>query len=137
MSTPKTRAQALAAHQALAGRYTEILHRHTEQALDLTAAVIATVDGIEIASLAGKPGLRPAQLAAMASSLMAVAVAAGREVGHGPCERLFIETRAGTLLLKPIGRAGDLVLCMALTPRTVLAKAFWAADEIGRAVATS
>ncbi|OUL98841.1 hypothetical protein A8M77_29555 [Variovorax sp. JS1663] len=128
------RTQALATHQALANRYADLLRRYTE-GVDLVAAVIATVDGIEIASQGNKPGVRPAQLAAMASSLLAIAAAAGREVGHGACERLFIETRSGSLLLKPVGRTGELVLCMALSPRAVLAKAFWSADQIGRTLA--
>ena len=135
MPALKSRTQILAAHQAMAGHYAAVLRRFTERTVDLAAAVIATVDGIEIASLGDAPGVRPAQLAAMASSLLAVAMAAGREVGHGACERLFIETRNGTLLLKPVGRAGDLVLCMAVSPRTVLAKALWSAEEIAKALA--
>ena len=137
MPALKSRTLALAAHQARALHYTVILRRYTEDTVDLSAAVIATVDGIQVASLSVKPGLRPDQLAAMASSLLAVAGAAGREVGHSACDRLFIESRNGTLLIKPLGPEGDLVLCLAMSPGSVLAKALWSADEIGKALASS
>ena len=135
--TPSSRTQALARHQAKANRYAEILQQCTQSSVDLTAAVIGTVDGIQIASLVLKPNHRPAQLAAMASSLLAVAAAAGREVGHTRCDRLMIESASGTLLVKPLGKQADLVLCMALPPNSLLGRALWATDAIAKAVNTA
>lgn len=129
-----SRTQALARHLERAALYNEILSRYTGSALPLTAAVIGTVDGILVAAPPAQPASRPAELAAMAGSLLAVATAAGREVGHSPAERLIIESGTGTLLVKPVGANADLVLCMALPRGTVLGKALWAADEIAKAV---
>lgn len=133
---PPTR--TLVQHQALSARYLAELRRCTEGHVDLTTAVIATVDGIEIAALDQKGRYRPAQLAAMASSLLAVAAAAGREVDQSACERLIVESTGGKLLIKPIGAGtagAALLLCLALPPETLLGKALWAADEITRALA--
>ncbi|MBS0426794.1 MAG: roadblock/LC7 domain-containing protein [Proteobacteria bacterium] len=127
------RAATLADHQARAANYEAVLRRCTSS-VEIDAAVLATVDGMEIASVAARAGYRPAQLAAMASSLIAVASAAGREVGHAACERLVVQSGTGTLLIRPLGGNSALVLCMAVSPQTVLGRALWAADEIARAL---
>lgn len=134
MSSPRPTTRTLAEHQALAAHYQAQLRRCTQSQIDFTAAVIATVDGIEIASLNHKGRYRPAQLAAMASSLLAVAAAAGREVDQSACERLIVESAGGKLLIKPLGSGSALVLCMALPASTLLGQALWAADEITRGI---
>lgn len=139
MITRKTRTAVptLAEHHAQAQHYIAVLRKFTEAHTTATMSVIATVDGIEIAALNSIATFRPAELAAMASSLLAVAAAAGREVGHAECDRLIIESRTGKLLIKPIGANSALVLCMALPADVLLGKALWAADEIAKAIASS
>lgn len=126
--------RTLVEHQALAGRYGEQLRRFTDAQFELTAGVIGTVDGIELAAVSHHGGYRPAQLVAMASSLLAVAAAASREVDKSPCERLIVESGNSKLLIKPIGGGSALLLCLALPSHVLLGKALWAADEITRAV---
>lgn len=133
MAFPSSR--TLVEHQARAGDYAAQLRRHTEGQFDLTAGVIATIDGIELASISNNQGrYRPAQLAAMASSLLAVAAAASREVDQSACERLIVESGAGKLLIKPVGGGSALLLCLALPPQVLLGAALRAADEIARAL---
>lgn len=108
------------------------LHRFTDADPKLSAIVLATPDGFEIATRQNHARPRPAQLAAMAASLTAVARAAGREVGHDGCDRLILESGNGKLLIRPIG--ADLLLCMVLLPSMLLGSALWMADEIGKAI---
>lgn len=126
--------RTLIEHQALAGQYLAQLRRCTSGQIDLTAGVIATVDGIELASISNQGRYRPAQLAAMASSLLAVAIAASREVDQSACERLIVESGASKLLIKPMGGNSALLLCLALPSHVLLGQALWAAEEITRAV---
>ncbi|WP_225781759.1 roadblock/LC7 domain-containing protein [Xenophilus sp. Marseille-Q4582] len=126
--------RTLVEHQALAGRYLAELRRCTESHFELTAGVIATVDGIELASISHQSRYRPAQLAAMASSLLAVAAAASREVDQSACERLIVESGASKLLIKPVGGGSALLLCLALPSQVLLGKALWAAEEITRSL---
>lgn len=118
----------------MASQYVAVLRRCTLGDVDLTAGVIATIDGIELASVNNQGHYRPAQLAAMASSLLAVAAAASREVDQTPCERLIVESGNSKLLIKPIGGGSALLLCLALPANVLLGKALWSADEITRAV---
>lgn len=128
------RAATLADHHAQAAHYESVLQRCTGD-VEIDAAVLATVDGMAIASVGTRAGDRAPQLGAMASSLIAVASAAGREVGHAACERLVVQSGTGTLLIRPLGAGSALVLCMAVPPKTVLGRALWAADEIARTLA--
>lgn len=129
-------AKPLAEHRAHSARYLAILQKFTEDQAPSAMCVVATVDGIEVAALNPKREYRPAQLAAMASSLLAVAGAAGREVGHAACDRLIVESSTGKLLMKPVGANSGLVLCMALPADVLLGKALWAADEIARSISS-
>ncbi|RYF82311.1 MAG: hypothetical protein EOO29_07530 [Comamonadaceae bacterium] len=134
MASSASPSRTLAEHQALAGTYLAQLRRCTEGQFDVTAGVIATVDGIELASINNQGRYRPAQLAAMASSLLAVAAAASREVDQSACERLIVENGNSKLLIKPVGGGSALLLCLALPAHVLLGKALWAADEIARSV---
>mgnify|MGYP003585711574 CR=1 FL=1 len=129
-SSPRTLTQ----HHALADRYLAELRRCTESHFDLTAGVIATVDGIELASISNQGRYRPGHLPALASTLLAVAAAASRQVDQSACERLIVESGASKLLIKPVGGGSALLLCLALPSHVLLGKVLWAAEEITRAV---
>ena len=134
MASSSSPLRTLAEHQALASSYLVQLRRCTDGQFDLTAGVIATIDGIELASINNQGRYRPAQLAAMASSLLAVAAAASREVDQSACERLIVENGNSKLLIKPVGGGSALLLCLALPAQVLLGKVLWAADEIARAL---
>lgn len=137
MNTPAApRSSALALHAARQPRYQAILRSLTGAQPDIRAAVLATLDGFEVAVAEHYGRAHAAPLAAMASSLIALGRAAGREAGHEGCERVVVENRNGKLLVRPIGtpERTPLLLCMALSADVLLGSALWTADEIARAV---
>jgi predicted regulator of Ras-like GTPase activity (Roadblock/LC7/MglB family) len=126
----------LALHSERRGAYQAILSQFTDTRPDITAAVLATVDGFEVAMVERLGRSQATPLAAMASSLTALGRAAGREAGHEGCERVVVESGNGKLLVRPIGASGrsPLLLCMSLGSGALLGSALWAADEIAKAV---
>jgi hypothetical protein len=134
MSNSRHRRPLLSVHRAERDRYMGILKQHTESQSKVTAVVLATPDGFEVAAVHYHGEPRSAQFAAMASSLIAVARAAGREVGHEGCDGLIVESPSGKLLIRPVGKSDGLLLCMVLAPGMLLGAALWAADEIGKAI---
>ncbi|CAM3716596.1 roadblock/LC7 domain-containing protein [Paracidovorax anthurii] len=95
-------------------------------------ALISTLDGFEVASLAagGEPQVR--RLAAMAGSLMAMARAVGREIDHPGCRRLTFETDAGLAVFQAIGGPFPCILCLVLEKDAVFGRALWTAAEVAR-----
>lgn len=130
------RLSPLAGHGARQAQYVSILRGLTDTQPDIKAAVLATVDGLEIAIVEHQGRPHAAPLAAMASSLIALGRAAGREAGHEGCERVVVENSNGKLLVRPIevGGRATLLLCMALTDDVMLRAALRTADDIARAV---
>ncbi len=122
-----------ASHQA---HYLSILNHLTLTQPDIKSAVLATADGLAVASVDHQPMPCSQQLAAMASSLVALGRIAGREAGHGGCEQLVVESANGKLLVRAIGTDGrqPLLLCMSLTADVMMGSALWTADEIVEAV---
>ncbi|NDY92899.1 roadblock/LC7 domain-containing protein [Ideonella livida] len=83
---------------------------------DARLVVIATEDGFDVAS-AGRDGAEPARLAAMTSSIAAIAEAAGREVALGEVNSFVVEAQGGYLVLRPCRSAGVRLVLAALTGR--------------------
>lgn len=137
---PTTPAPARSASLALHGErresYRAILRGLTDGQADIKAAVLTTLDGFEVAVVERLGRSTATPLAAMASSLVALGRAAGREAGHEGCERVVVENSNGKLLVRPIGAGGrtPLLLCMALGADALLGSALWTADEIAKAV---
>lgn len=133
---PPPRSAPLVLHGERRGSYQAILHRLTDGQSDIKAAVLATPDGFEVAVIERLGRSTATPLAAMASSLIALGRAAGREAGHEGCERVVVENRNGKLLVRPIGASGraPLLLCMALSSGVLLGSALWTADEIAKAI---
>jgi len=130
------RSSPLALHGERRGAYQAILSRFTDMRPDITSAVLATMDGFEVAMVERLGRSQATPLAAMASSLIALGRAAGREAGHEGCQRVVVESGNGKLLVRPIGASGrsPLLLCMSLGAGALLGSALWAADEIAKAV---
>ncbi|VTU19133.1 Roadblock/LC7 domain protein [Variovorax sp. SRS16] len=134
MTNSRHRKPFVSVHHAKRDRYVAVLKQHTESHSKVTTVVLATPDGFEVAAVHYQGEPRSAQFAAMAGSLIAVARAAGREVGHEGCDGLIVESPNGKLLIRPVGKGDGLLLCMVLAPGMLLGAALWAADEIGKAI---
>lgn len=111
-----------------AGRQTLVTHVASLGGLEL--ALLATPDGFEIASLRNRSDLQAGRLSAMASSLMAMARAVGREIQSPPCKRLTFEAQGSTVIFQSIEGPLPCILCLVLGPEAVLGRALWAAGEV-------
>lgn len=101
----------------------------------VTAVVVATPDGFEIASLqAGSLDL--SRLATTASSLMAMARAVGREVACTQCTRLVFEAEEGIVVVQPVPAKFPSLLCVVLAPGNVLGGALWRMDKVSAQLRT-
>lgn len=86
----------------------------------VTAVVVATVDGFDIAS-AVRSELDPSRLAAMASSISAIAYVVSNEAKLGRGKRVTIETDAGFAVVTSVPRSdAELVLIVVTDGRTLL-----------------
>ena len=101
----------------------------------LQMALLTTPDGFEIASLRNRSDLQVNRLAAMASSLMAMGRAVGREIQVSNCNRLTFEAEGNVVVFQAIGGDFPCILCLVLRPGAVLGRALWSAGEISQTLA--
>ena len=135
ISMPPRAAPALPKAVVQAGRHAL---EHIAKPVDgLQAALLTTPDGFEIASLSLRTDLQPQRVAAMASSLMAMARAVGREVQFTGCKRLTFETDIGVVIFQAIEGEFPCILCLILDNKALLGRAIWAASEIAQAMQTA
>lgn len=92
------------------------------------AAVLASIDGFEIASHCPNPAFNAYNLAAMASSLTSISRAVVREVSFNNCDRLMIESTNGKIFFQPIATVVPCTLCVAVSSSVLLGKALWSID---------
>lgn len=86
----------------------------------VTAVVVATIDGFDIAS-AIRSDLDPSRIAAMASSISAIGYVVSDEAKLGRGKRVTIETDAGFAVIYSIPRTDtELVLIVVSDGRTLL-----------------
>ena len=86
----------------------------------VTAVVIATIDGFDIAS-AIRSDLEPSRIAAMASSISAIAYVVSDEAKLGRGKRVTIETDGGFAVVYSVPRNDtELVLIVISDGRTLL-----------------
>lgn len=94
------------------------------------AAMLATIDGFEIASRLVAPGFRSQNLAAMASSLTAISRAITKEVSFDGCNRLLLESVSGKIIFQPVTTLGvPCTLCLAVSGKVTLGRTLWSLDE--------
>lgn len=96
----------------------------------LRVALLSTPDGFEIASRQAQGEQNSERLAAMTSSLMAMARAVGREVNYSGCNRLIFEAEHGVVIVQAVPATFPSLLCLVLDPDTVLGTALWSASAI-------
>lgn len=110
----------------------QALERAVAPVTGVQRAMLLSEDGFEIAcwqAQSAKP-MQSQSLAAMASSLMAMAAAVGREIDFRNCRRLTFEADGGTVTLQAIQAEFPCILCMVLGPDVVLGRSLWAGAEV-------
>ena len=112
----------------------QALQRFAAPVDDLQLALLATPDGFEIACMRTRSELQTNRLSAMASSLMAMARAVGREIQSPSCKRLTFEAEGSTVIFQAVDGALPCILCLVLGPNAVLGRALWAAGEVAQAM---
>ncbi|RYH63911.1 MAG: roadblock/LC7 domain-containing protein [Alcaligenaceae bacterium] len=117
---------------AVAGQ--SALQAHVSSLHGLQLALLVTPDGFEIACLRNRSELQTNRISAMASSLMAMARAVGREIKSPACKRLTFEAQGSTVIFQSIDAGTPCILCLVLGPDAVLGHALWATTGVGQAM---
>jgi predicted regulator of Ras-like GTPase activity (Roadblock/LC7/MglB family) len=100
----------------------------------LRSAVVASVDGFALAEASGQGG-NGERLAAMTSSMLALAKAVSRELALGNMEVLMLEADDGKVLMLSIPvPASPLLLMAACTRRSVIGTVLWSARECSQKI---
>ena len=101
----------------------------------VAGTLLSTRDGFEVAASVDE-AVSLNKLAAMASSLLALAEAVSREGAVGQCRDLVIESSAGLVLLMDVPSAThNAVLTVLCTEAAVLGRIRWAARNAREAIA--
>lgn len=97
-------------------------------------ALLLSEDGFEVASWQREDAapMQSHALAAMASSLMAMAAAVGREIDFRNCRRLTFEADGGTVTLQAIQGKFPCILCLVMGSDAVLGRTLWAGAEVAQ-----
>lgn len=99
----------------------------------LRIALVSTLDGFEVASV-GRSSLSVVKLAALTSSLMAMATAAGTELKHSNCRRLIFDSDQGTFAVMPVESEPPSLLCCVVDSSAVLGQVLWTMGEVVSAI---
>ena len=105
---------------------------------EVQTALLATPDGFVIAAHGVPPNKDGAQMAAMASSMMAMAMAraVATEIGHSGSRRLTFETDDGTAIFQSVPSEFPCILCLVVRKDGVLGRALWAVGEASSQMAS-
>ena len=103
-----------------------------ESHADISGALVSTVDGFAVASCV-RPPVSADRLAAMTSSLVALAEAISREGHAGECRDVAIDATGGRVLLMDVPQAGHkLLLTVLCDASATLGQVLWAARHCRR-----
>lgn len=136
MGEPASPLQATAATPA--GPDPARIHAHLQALIrsvdGINTAVVASVDGFVQAQVVRQAGTGE-RLAAMTSSMLALAGAIGRELALGELQVLMVEASEGKVLMLSIPVPGrPLLLMAACTQRSVIGNALWSARQCGQQI---
>lgn len=96
----------------------------------ITAAVVATADGFEVASAQAEGRMSATRLSALASSLLALGQAALRELSMAGSGSVLIENAMGKIMLVDVRREHlPVVLCVVADEMAMTGKVLWAAKQ--------
>ena len=114
-----------------------ILAQHARSITGFELVLLASYDGFEISSVRSSLQLQAAKLSTIASSLMAMVQAVGREVRSNSCTRLIIEMDSSTAILQAVDGPQPYILCLVIKSKSVLGMGLWASGEIVRDIANN
>lgn len=116
----------------------EALQKLMRDLPSVTAAVVATSDGFEVASLHADGQMSATRLSALASSLLALGQAALRELSMTGSGSVLIENPMGKILLVDVrGERLPVVLCVVADASAMTGKLLWAARQCADALNTN
>lgn len=104
------------------------------QVTGLQGAVVASTDGFALAQL-GRAAQTVDRLAAMTSSMLALAGALGRELCFGELDTLILDAEHGKVLMLAIPGEPTRLLMVACDTRGVIGTVLWHAKQCVRAIA--
>lgn len=120
--------------EALAQAGLRALEIYASGLTGLQLALLVTPDGFEIACVRNRSELQTGRLSAIASSLMAMARAVGREIKSPVCKRLIFEAEGSTVIFQTMDASVPCILCLVLGEDAVLGRALWAAGGVQQAM---
>jgi predicted regulator of Ras-like GTPase activity (Roadblock/LC7/MglB family) len=104
----------------------EHIEKLLKDSTDIYGAIVASVDGFEIASQV-RDDMSSRKLSAISSSLLALAVAVCSEGGVGECRDMVIDASEGRVFLMDIPSRKKLLLMVLCGNVAMLGKVFWSA----------
>ena len=111
------------------------IERFLTRAAEIEGILVSTRDGFEVASCLGRK-MVPAKLAAMSSSMLAVADALAQSGGVQACDNIVIEGEQGRILLVGIkSEQHDLMITAFCSPQASLGRALWSLRECSKEIA--
>jgi len=116
----------------LVERGQQLLTAYGASVTGLQMALLATPDGFEIACVINRGELQGSRIAAMASSMMAMASAVGREIKSTGCRRLTFEADGSSVVLHSVAAKLPCILCVVVNSDALLGKVFWLISEFVR-----
>lgn len=115
---------------AYVGICEEALRKLMSDVPSITAAVVATADGFEVASAQAEGRMSATRLSALASSLLALGQAALRELSMAGSGSVLIENTMGKIMLVDVRREHlPVVLCVVADEMAMTGKVLWAAKQ--------
>lgn len=116
----------------------EALRKLMSDVPSVTAAVVATADGFEVASAQAEGRMSATRLSALASSLLALGQAALRELSMAGSGSVLIENAMGKIMLVDVRRAHlPVVLCVVADEMAMTGKVLWAAKQCAATLESS
>ena len=118
---------SLRQHPALSARCLIPLQLFVSQTSGVTAALVATTDGFEVASVLHQT-LSAEKMAAMTSSILALGEAVLAEADLDNCKNVVIESGTGLIVMLAIDDPGNELLLSVIADRNaMLGQVLWAA----------
>ncbi len=130
---------SLRQHPELSSKCNPHLQWFVSETIGVTAALVATTDGFEVASVLHQ-SLAQEKMAAMTSSILALGEAVLAEAELSDCQNVVIEAAGGLIVMLAIGDArGELLLSVIADRNAMLGQVLWAArrccEQIRKSVA--
>lgn len=129
LSHPGASRTTLRGHPDLGDLCRAQLQIFVSQCSGVTAGIVASADGFEVASIQHAQ-LAPQKVAAMSSSMLALGDAVLGEADLSGCQNVVIESKSGVIVMLAVGDArSELLLCAVADHNAMLGQLLWAARQ--------